>query len=162
MWVLTSPITERSTIDLNGNLATACPWSICMACAGLCVTVRGCTQLQAAFRGPWVDPSTAPGIVVDARWHWCRGTHGSPKPVHLTGNRAQLQIQVQEKCVFLYVSIARFPFVICFLLGVAEINISQFGVFPLSFCAVPQGPGDKGSAKGHLLWFIINLFCKLK
>lgn len=82
--------------------------------------------------------------------------------MHLRVNRDQPQIQVYEKCVFLYVSVAWFPFLISLLLGVAEINISQFGVSPVSFHAVPQGPGDEGSAKGHLLCFINNLFWQMK
>lgn len=159
MWVLTSPITECSTIDLNGNLATACPWSICMACAGLCVTVGAALSCRLCSRCLEWTPALPLGLysrcqVIMVQRKAQKPTAGAPK----SEQRAQPQIQVYEKCVFLYISVAWFPFLISLLLGMAEINRSEFGVTPVSLCAVPQGPGDEGSAKGHLLWFIISLF----
>lgn len=136
MWVLTFPITERSTIDLNGNLVTAHPdqyaWCVCV-CALLCMTVRGCTWLQVVFGCPSWTLVLPLGL-----YSGCQVNMQSPhSSLHLRVKRSRPHIQPHKKC-FLYFFGTRFPFHISILLGVAEINLSQFGVsllFPPVLCA---------------------------
>lgn len=62
MWVLTFPITGRSTIDLNGNLATALSdqyvWHV-HVCPAVCDSLGGALSYRQRSRGlewTWVLP----------------------------------------------------------------------------------------------------------
>lgn len=92
------------------------------------MTVRGCTWLQVVFGCPEWTLVLPLGLYSGRQVIMVPVNTQSPhSSLHVRVKRSQPHTQPHKKC-FLYNFGTRFPFHISILLGVAERNLSQFGV----------------------------------
>lgn len=159
MWVLTFPITEHSAIDLNGKLVTAHPdqyaWHV-----RVCPSVRDSKEVHSAGSRQcsryleWTSEVLPLGLYI-----WCQVIMVQVNTQKRTADCASEWTDLSYKSMCtrntFHFFVTRFPVHISILLGVAEINLSRFGVFlllPPVLC--PKSRGTEATPRGICCGFV--------